>query len=325
MTQLPTRKEIIKKAVELWIKDRVGVGDSSFEITPEVHELSESGYLSTARSILMRDFERSKSEEWIEYSEHIEKHDKFQICYEINEQKESNTLIAGTNKTGKSRLACNIASILQNVNWKIIAFDPVGNYKTISDIPSFYTVTKERNYNQEKKEWFYPFPEDSLIYDLSLITPRTQKSFVNDVLEILWNNQVKKGSKWTLIILEEFQLFGRNLRGSVAQNLLRICSAGRNHKIRILAVSVDLALIDPAFIRLTSQRYYGRLNIEENSKRKFRNYHGLDWCRIATELELGYFIYLLRDKLRVINIPCFETKRRSQALEVPQSLSFSLT
>ena len=116
-------------------------------------------------------------------------------------------------------------------------------------------------------------------------------------------------------ILEEFQLYGRNVRGSAAQNILRIMSAGRNHKIRLLAVTVDLALIDTSFIRLCSQRYYGRLSIEENSKRKFRNYHGLDWCRIATELDLGFFIYLGNDKLQVVNIPCFETKRISVAYD----------
>ena len=97
-------------------------------------------------------------------------------------------------------------------------------------------------------------------------------------------------------------------------------SAGRNHAIRILAVSVDLALIDSAFIRLCGQRYYGRLNIEENSKRKFRNYHGLDWTRVATELDLGYFIYLLRDRLKIIHVPLFQPKRLPEAYPVPKPI-----
>jgi hypothetical protein len=45
------------------------------------------------------------------------------------------------------------------------------------------------------------------------------------------------------------------------------------------------------------------------SKRRFRNYYGLDWCRIAQELDLGFFIYLLRDKLKVVHVPLFEPKR----------------
>ncbi|GAG26637.1 unnamed protein product [marine sediment metagenome] len=75
-------------------------------------------------------------------------------------------------------------------------------------------------------------------------------------------------------------------------------------------IELDLALVDTAFIRLTPQRFYGRLTIEENSKRKFRNYHGGDWCRIAQELDLGFFIYLVKNKLKVVNVPLFETKRK---------------
>lgn len=246
-------------------------------------------------------------------NDHVEKHVMNQISesnipFDIKEQETSNTLISGANKSGKSRLACGIASILQTLNWRIVAFDPVGNYRKISDIPIFYTVRKQRNYDPENKEWYYPLPTNSMIFDTSLMIPDLQKSFVNDVLERLWNAQLGNPSKHTLILLEESQLFMRNIRGSVAQNLLRICSAGRNLRIRVLAVTVDLALIDASFIRLTAQRYYARLNIEENSKRKFRNYHGLDWTRIATELDLGFFIHMLRDKMKIVHAPLFEPK-----------------
>lgn len=156
---------------------------------------------------------------------------------------------------------------------------------------------------------------------MSLLKPYTQKKFVDSVLERLWLKQVRNPSKRTLTILEEFQLFGRNLRGSLAQNILRIMSAGRNHRLRVLAITVDLALVDPCFIRLCSQRYYGRLGIEENSKRKFRSCHGLDWCRTVQELDLGYFVYLLRDKLKVINVPLFESKRIPEPYQVKKAIA----
>jgi len=243
---------------------------------------------------------------------------KFHIDFDIPEQQKSNTLICGGNATGKSLLACGIASILQNLDWRIIAFDPVGNYQKISDIPSFYTVRKARNFDEETKEWFYPYPTESMIFNMSLLIPDLQRSFAESCLERVWNTQVRNPSKWTLILLEEAQLYVRNIRGSVAQNLLRICSAGRNHKLRTMAVSTDLAMLDASFIRLTSQRYYSRLNIEENSRRKFRNYHGLDWCRVATELDLGFFIYMLRDKLKIVHVPMFETKKLPQPLYIPR-------
>jgi hypothetical protein len=250
-------------------------------------------------------------------NDHIEE-GKFAIPFDLREQETSNTLISGANKTGKSRLACGIASILQNFNWRIVVFDNSGIWKRISDVPTFHRIREPRNDDLTHQDRYYPFPRESLIFDMSLLIPDLQKSFVNDVLERLWNVQVRSSSKrWTLVVLEEAQLYMRNIRGSVAQNLLRICSAGRNNRLRVLAVSTDLALLDASFIRLTSQRYYSRLNIEENSKRKFRNYHGLDWTRIATELDLGYFVYLFRDKLKIIYIPCFETKRTPQPYHIP--------
>jgi len=246
--------------------------------------------------------------------DHLEKHvrnqiSKFNVPFDIEEAQKSNILISGTNHTGKSRLACNIASILQNFSWRIICFDNTGIWKRISDLPTWYQV-KEENINLEYKTVSYPFPSSSTIYDTTLLIPDQQKFFVDKVLKDLWDNRVNNPSnQWTLVALEEAQLFMRNIRGSVGQNLLRIASAGRNLKVRILAITVDLALIDPSLIRLCGQRYHGRLGIEDNGKRKFRGYYGGDWCRIAQELDLGYFIYLLRDKLKVVHVPLFKSKR----------------
>jgi len=111
----------------------------------------------------------------------------------------------------------------------------------------------------------------------------------------------------------------------VAQNILRICSGGRNHKIRTLAITVDLALVDSVFIRLCSQRYHGKITSEENGLRKFRNYYGLDNTRIAGELDLGYFLYYLNDKIKIVHLPLFQPSRlpapyRTQPIEQPKSI-----
>lgn len=155
--------------------------------------------------------------------------------------------------------------------------------------------------------------------------PDHQKLFVDKVLRDLWDSRVNNPSnQWALVVFEEAQLFMRNIRGSVSQNLLRIASAGRDLKVRILAITVDLALIDPSIIRLCSQRYHGRLGIEDNGKRKFRGYYGGDWCRIAQELDLGFFIYLFKNKLKVVHVPLFEPKRLPEpytppTIELPKS------
>jgi len=251
---------------------------------------------------------------------------RFNIPFDITEAMKSNILVSGTNHTGKSRLACGICSVLQTFNWKIVAFDNTGIWKQISDIPFYYSLSENRNFDEAQEQWHYLFPTTSMIFDTSLLLPVNQKSFVDDVLRRLWLAQVyNPQNQWTLVALEEFQLFGRDVRSNVAQNILRICSAGRNHKIRVLAITTDLALTDSAFIRLTNQRYHGKISSEENGLRKFRNYYGLDNTRIARELDLGYFLYYLNDKIRIVSVPCFQPSRlpepyRTQPIEQPKSL-----
>ena len=103
----------------------------------------------------------------------IEKHvrnqiSKFDIPFDIQEAQKSNILICGTNHTGKSRLACNITSILQNLNWKIVSFDNTGIWRRISYISTWYQVT-EQNIDLEYKTVNYPFFRHSIICDTSLL------------------------------------------------------------------------------------------------------------------------------------------------------------
>ena len=245
---------------------------------------------------------------------------KFDIPFDYEEMQATNGLISGTNRRGKTRLGCNIASILETFSWKNVVVDPTGKWREVSDIPTFYTVREQRNYDPVSKEWLYPFPESSMIYDTQLLIPRQQRSFVNQLSLYLWNYQVTTRSKqWVLLTLEESQLYMRNIKGDVAQNLLRICSAGRNQQIRILAIVPDLALIATDFIRLCGQRWHAKLALEENSKRKFNRTYGKDWTEVAIHLDVGCFMYVNTSKeiQKVYCVPCFETKRIPQPFYVP--------
>lgn len=236
----------------------------------------------------------------------------FDIPFDLKEMQKSNCLITATNSQGKSRLACGIAHNLMRFNWHVLAFDTCGNYKDISDIPHRIKV-------YPKSESLPKLPIDtSVVFDLSLMRPSEQMWFVNYALESLWDYKViSQCTQWHCILLEEMQLYSRSVRGFCQQNLLRIMSAGRNQKIRVLGISVDLALIDPAFIRLCQQRYHGRLGIEENAKRKFKSYYGKDFTRIACEgLNCGDFIYVNGSKIQIISVPLFEAKTTPQPLTI---------
>jgi len=231
----------------------------------------------------------------------------YPFAFDWVEAQKSNILVSGTNSTGKSRLACKLAHILKTVGWRIICFDNSSVWKKISDLEICITISEHENYYQ------VPILEgESVIYDISALVPTQQKELVDFVLLDLWNNRDNDNFSYVMVILEESQLYCRNLRGNLSQHLMRIFSAGRNKQIRCMAITVDLALIDPSFIRLCQQRYHGRLGIEMGGKRRFKQYYGKEWMETATQLDLGKFIYLNKNKLQQIKVPLFEAKTKPQ-------------
>ena len=300
----PNKNEIIEKAFELNAKRNHRI---SFN-TPTESELKEDGTFNEARLELMRNNDSA-------YRDYIEKEarslgliedkigytskDVSSLTYDFEEQKKTNTLITGTNSTGKSRLAMLLASRLRQKGFNVVAFDNSGAWREISDLPNYKLVP-----NQDKIKISL---HSNMLLDMSLLRPSNQRKLVDEVLEIFWINAVNSNSKqWQIIILEEFQLYGRWLRGRLSENIYRIMSAGRNQKIRVIAITPSMALIDPLFIRLCGQRFHFKLAIEENSLRKFRRFYGGDYARIVQSLECGYALHYVKEKLRVVKIPLFE-------------------
>lgn len=238
---------------------------------------------------------------------------KYNLPFNLELARESNTLITGANMSGKTNLACNIASVLKSFG-QVITIDVSGVWKTKSDLTHYFPV-KYRNQS-------YPMPfSSSMIYDLSLLRVTEQKEFADDICLWVWNRQVEKSSFPVWIILEEAQLYLKSIRGQISEDIYRLVTAGRNHKIRVLAITPDLSMIDTNIIRLSGQRYHGMIEAEENTKRKFRNTYSSDWCRIACEgLELGDFIYKRRRNLKVVSTREFSPRSKPKQY-IPYSRS----
>ena len=221
--------------------------------------------------------------------------------FDFEEIKKSNILVSGTNQQGKSLCAMLISDVLlRNYpdTWQIIVFDNVGHWKRKSSIP-YYQVVNENSLR-------FVLPSSSIIFDISLLLPSYQKEFVENVLNDLWQIRVtKEHNHWCLIAFEEFQLYAKNIRGNVSQNILRICSVGANYGIRTLGITPDMSLIDCAFIRLAQQRFHFKLGNEPNAKRRFSAYYGKDWTYTARNLDVGFAIYVNKEKLKVWKIPLF--------------------
>ena len=238
---------------------------------------------------------------------------KFDIEFDLNEAYKRNILVSGANNSGKTVLSCGISSLLQAFDFKVICFDNSGAWKKKSDIPNIFKV-----YPQSE------FPklvvDTSIIYDISLLLPSEQKFFVDQCLRTLWEWKIlhDTSDSWHYVVIEEAPLYCKYLRSSIAENIMRMASSGRNQRVRMLFITPDLSLLDPSMIRLCGQRYYARLLEEENALRKFRAYHGKDWCEVTKHLDLGFFVYYNNGKLEVIHANEFKPKRKPQPLVIRQ-------
>jgi hypothetical protein len=308
----PNRNQIYTEAKRLFFEFEHRNGNHT-TVNPEYSELLESGFVAQAQSNLMSNPETlyGLTQPATTKPDQQPKPTDFFDLLDLAEIEASNILISGTNKTGKSRLAAGICSVLQSFDWKILVFDNSGAWRTISDLP-FYVKLRT-----DSDRYRLPVTSQSLLIDTSNLTIDYQRELVDKTALDLWLHRDQYGSRWILLVFEEFQLFGRTIRSRQTQNLLRIMTAGRNKQIRVLAVTVDLALIDAALIRLCSPRFHARLGVEENSKRKFRAYYGTDWTETATDLKLGEFVRLSTNRLDLVSIPLFKPKRTPRPIRPP--------
>ena len=60
--------------------------------------------------------------------------------------------------------------------------------------------------------------KQSQIVDTINLTSEYQKEFLDAVARDLWINRQLYGKEWLLIVLEELELYARNLRGSASQH-----------------------------------------------------------------------------------------------------------
>ena len=77
----------------------------------------------------------------------------------------------------------------------------------------------------------FPLVHSACIYDISDLTVDTQKTVVDSVLKEVWETRTIYETLNLLVVLEETEIYCKNLRGKTAQNILRIMHAGRNKKL----------------------------------------------------------------------------------------------
>lgn len=224
----------------------------------------------------------------------------------------SNILVSGTNGQGKSLWSMAICDYLMRNNFQIMVFDNSGVWKKKSSIPFYYQV----------KNGYFGFKIDefldmNLIFDISLLLPDYQKSFIEMVLNEVWLDRAENPNpKWLLIVCEESQLYLRNIRSLISQQFWRIASAGRNLGIRVLAITPSIVSVDSEFRRLSQQRYQFKLPNELNTIKRFNSLYGKQWVEKALNLKVGECLYYLNERIRKVKVPLFRSSIKPQNYQV---------
>lgn len=289
----PTKEAIVERATELWHEDRVKKGDPSFSIEPELEELREEGFLSAAQSELMRDNCRAELEgQYIDFAEHFK--------VDLPELYEANGLILGSRHTGKSDVAMCIAERSMKEGTIVSVFDPSTDWQDRSSI---------RHYMKVEPYTILDVPSQSMIYDISLLSPLEQQKTVEAFSKLLFERQAKTQSrKQYLVIFEEAQtyFFQGCMRAKRFQNVVRLLSVGRNVSIACLLISQFPAMLDKFAVKhAISQCYFG-FTKEPNDLRYLHRILG-DISEELTKLKDGEFLYMTRKGIEKIHIEPYES------------------
>lgn len=278
----PTKLEIYEKALELYVEHCYRSGNPKLaDLTPEYNELTESGFVQTARSELMTNLER-KHQEWLHNEDDLMAKS---FMVDLKEGLKSGIFVSGGKQTGKTNLVKKIANEYIKFGCIVKVFD-VSRAWLKSSLPYYQTINT--------KNLLLDF-DSSVVYDLSTLYSEQIKQFIAKVIDIEFRHQVQTPEdkrKWRVYIFEEGQILvpANRLRSTEAQAVLRLMTVGANYKIAYVLITQRPVTVDTTALELCYQKYFGRCD-GDNDLKKIRNWVGKENLKELPNLKLGQFIY----------------------------------
>lgn len=285
----PKREQIEQRARELFIEDQCRSGCAGLpSINPTYEELIEGGYFAAAQSYLMRDKYRNQIE-----SDYIDFPQDFNV--DIKEVFESNALILGSRHTGKSDVAMLICDRAKKEGAIVVVFDPSLDWIARSSIMRYIRVDRPRSLE---------VPDQSVIYDISLLSPMQQTKIVERFSKRLFKAQAEATDrKQYLVIFEEAHTYFPQgcMRAKKLQNTVRLLSVGRNVDIACVLISQFASMLDKFAVKHSLSQTWFAFTKEPSDIRYLKQILDEDVEQL-TKLEDGQFVYLTRDKVSKISI-----------------------
>jgi hypothetical protein len=306
-----SREQIIKRAKEFYVQECYRNGTPELaDVTPEISESIEAGFLSVAQSDLMRNF-ATKNAEWQDYNPT----EILDFQFDVNEAFKSGIYCSGTTGSGKSDVGMLCIDAIKRAypNCVFIVFDPSQDWMQRSSVARVQTV---------KSTFVDSIPRESIVYDLSMLSVRDCQKLIESFSEKLMMQQALTRSQTRYFLcFEEAQIYFPEgcMRSKAYQNSVRMLTQGRNFKVRFICITQFASLLDKNAMRYMKQRYFGYTD-EPNDV----NYIGRIIRKSEAEklqsLNAGEFVYFNRGKTIKIAIEPYKNSVSKEyiATSIPQ-------
>jgi hypothetical protein len=284
----PKKSEIIELAKQLYFNDMAKSGINNFN-DPEPNELAESGYIQTAKSMLMRDQYKAQ----VESKDFYDLENDFQIDIELALR--CGVFISGQRGCSKSNLAKTIADTFLKKGYVVRVFDNSQTWRR-SSIPNLAIIKPYSN--------FEPQYNESYVFDISLLDIEQQKAFIENIVdrEFNYTASLKENERnWRIYVFEECEILISTHDRS--KKILRLCASGRNLKMSYIAVAQRFAMISTSLISLSGQLYLGMMH-EFNDLKRAYNWLGENTKELQN-LDVGDFIRYSNGKIDKMHTELF--------------------
>jgi hypothetical protein len=295
---LPKKEEIYEKAAQMWHEDQYRQG---FQPTtnPEPSELTEGGYISASKSMLMRDNHKAYIE-----SEFVNVPQDF--YFDLKLGLEQGTFVSGGRGCGKSSLTKTIVDVFLKEGYVVRAFDNSQTWRR-SSIANFAIIKPYGNFEPQYKQ--------SYVFDVSLLSLEQQKSFIENIVDNDFNYTAclnENERNWRIYVFEEAELLVGTHDHS--KTILRLVATGRNLKLSYIAVAQRFAMVSTNLISLCGQLYLGMMH-EQNDLKKAYNWLGNN-TKELTRLDVGEFVRYSKGNVAKMTAELFATETKPKLISV---------
>jgi energy-coupling factor transporter ATP-binding protein EcfA2 len=294
------KAQIVQKAIEIWKNDLYKHGyDQLAQNNPTEEELSENGFIQTAKSMLMRDNHKAYVE-----SEFVDVPQDFYFDVELG--LEQGTFVSGGRGCGKSSLTKTMVDVFLKQGYVIKVFDNSQTWRR-SSIANLAII---KPYGK-----FEPQYDQSYVFDISMLSLEQQKSFIENIVDNDFNYTASLNENernWRIYVFEEAELLIGTYDHS--KTILRLVATGRNLKLSHIAVAQRFAMVSTNLISLCGQLYLGMMH-EQNDLKKAYNWLGNNTKELR-KLDVGEFVRYSKGNVAKMTAELFATETKPKLISV---------